>query len=114
MGRTIGYPTANIAVNDSQKIVPGKGVYAVRIQISDKAYQGNDFGGMMNIGVRPTVDGTKEVIEVNIFDLDADIYGMQVTVWFHRRLRAERKFSGLEELKEQLAKDKLEARQALL
>lgn len=114
LGRTIGYPTANIAVSDQQKIVPGKGVYAVTFQIYDPQYTGKNFAGMMNIGVRPTVDGTHEVIEVNLFDFDADIYGRPVKVSVHKRLRAEKRFNGLEELKEQLAKDKLQAQLALM
>ncbi|MBE7173136.1 MAG: bifunctional riboflavin kinase/FAD synthetase [Williamsia sp.] len=114
LGRTIGYPTANIAVNDPQKIVPGKGVYAVLFQINDPSYAGKDFAGMMNIGVRPTVDGTREVIEVNVFGFDDDIYGKNVRVWVRQRLRAEKKFGSLDELKEQLAKDKEQAMLALL
>lgn len=114
LGRTIGYPTANIAVSDKQKIVPGKGVYAVRFQIGDAYYAGKTFAGMMNIGVRPTVGGIHEVIEVNLFDFDADIYGKPVKVWVHKRLRAEKKFNGLDELKEQLAKDKQQAQLALV
>ena len=113
LGRTIGYPTANIAVNDKHKIVPGKGVYAVAFQIDDPHYTGKGFAGMMNIGVRPTVGGTREVIEVNLFDFDADIYGKPVKISVHKRLRAEKKFNGLDELKDQLAKDKLQARLAL-
>ena len=113
LGRTIGYPTANIRVNDKQKIVPGKGVYAVMLQINNEVYDGNSFTGMMNIGVRPTVDGLNEVIEVNIFDFDADIYGEPVKESVHRRLRAEKKFGSLDELKDQLAKDRSEARLAL-
>ena len=113
LGRTIGYPTANIMVNDSQKIVPGKGVYAVGFQIDDQQWTGKSFRGMMNIGVRPTIDGTREVIEVNLFDFEADIYGKPVRVSVHQRLREEKKFAGLDELKEQLAKDKVQAQQAL-
>ena len=106
LGRTIGYPTANIIVTPEEKLIPANGVYAVDLKISrdEKAYK-----GMMNIGVRPTVDGTKRVIEVNIFDFDRDIYGETVTVMVKNRIRDEVKFNGLDELKAQLAKDKRSA-----
>lgn len=112
LGRTIGYPTANIKIDEDDKLVPGNGVYAVEVSsivnrqssISDHMYN-----GMMNIGVRPTVDGTKRMIEVNIFDFDADIYGDHITVKVKRHLRDEQKFSSLDELKAQLARDKEEA-----
>jgi riboflavin kinase/FMN adenylyltransferase len=115
LGRTIGYPTANLLVEDEYKLIPGNGVYAVEVISSQlpvlSGYSINlnsplVLRGMMNIGVRPTVDGTKRVIEVNIFDFDADIYGQQLTVSIKKKLRDEIKFSGLEELKKQLAKDK--------
>lgn len=113
LGRTIGYPTANIMVNNTQKITPSRGVYAVRLNIDDPK-QTEKIGGMMNIGVRPTVNGTGEVIEVNLFDFADDIYGKPVRVSVYQRLREEKKFGSLDELKEQLAKDKLQALQALL
>lgn len=104
LGRTIGYPTANIAINDDEKLTPGNGVYAVNISVKGILYR-----GMMNIGMRPTVGGTNRVIEVNIFDFSEEIYGELVTVTLKKRLRAEQKFSGLDALKEQLAKDKTDA-----
>lgn len=110
LGRTIGYPTANIAPGDDNKLIPGNGVYAVEIS---RPEQGARLQGMMNIGVRPTVDGTKRVIEVNIFDFDETIYGETLTVHVHQRLRSEVKFSGLDALKAQLAADKEAALQAL-
>ncbi|RYY69850.1 MAG: bifunctional riboflavin kinase/FAD synthetase [Chitinophagaceae bacterium] len=110
LGRTIGYPTANLQIENEQKLVPANGVYAVSITIKNR--QGS-WKGMMNIGVRPTVDGTKRVIEVNIFDFDEMIYGLELTVTMHTQLRQEVKFNGLEELKAQLAQDKLNATQAL-
>jgi riboflavin kinase/FMN adenylyltransferase len=110
LGRTIGYPTANLQIEDEEKLVPGNGVYAVELTIgSDKAI----YKGMMNIGVRPTVDGTKRTIEVNIFDFDQDIYGANMRVFVNSYLRGEVKFSGLDQLKEQLAKDKVEAQEKL-
>jgi riboflavin kinase/FMN adenylyltransferase len=110
LGRTIGYPTANLAIDDEEKLVPGNGVYAVELTIEeDKAV----FKGMMNIGVRPTVDGSQRTIEVNIFDFDKDIYGQKMHVHVAAYLRDEVKFAGLDALKEQLAKDKTEAQQKL-
>lgn len=106
LGRTIGYPTANLAIEDEEKLVPGNGVYAVNLKIG----QGETiFKGMMNIGVRPTVNGVKQTIEVNIFDFDQDIYGQNICVYIVAHLRQEVKFDGLTQLKEQLAKDKLNA-----
>jgi riboflavin kinase / FMN adenylyltransferase len=101
IGRTIGYPTANLKIEDEYKLVPGNGVYAVDVQLGDRMLK-----GMMNIGIRPTVDGTKRVIEVNIFNFDEDIYGEILKITLKKNLRSEVKFSGLDELKAQLAKDK--------
>jgi riboflavin kinase / FMN adenylyltransferase len=101
LGRTIGYPTANLQIQDEHKLVPANGVYAVDVQLGSR-----NLKGMMNIGIRPTVDGTKRVIEVNIFDFDEDIYGDTLKVTLKKNLRLEVKFAGLEELKAQLAKDK--------
>ena len=113
LGRTIGYPTANLHISSEEKLIPGNGVYAVTVVIRDSALVGKVYKGMMNIGLRPTVDGKKKVIEVNIFDFDADIYGQTIQVHLQYYLRGEVKFNGLEELKEQLRKDKLEAAQTL-
>lgn len=109
LGRTLGYPTANIQLNDPDKLVPGNGVYAVELQITNYKLQITNWKGMMNIGVRPTIDGTKRVIETNIFEFDKDIYGETIKVMLRKHLRDEQKFSGLDALKEQLAKDKKEA-----
>lgn len=108
LGRTIGYPTANIDVSDEGKLVPGNAVYAVTVQIKDDKDNPNaqTFKGMMNIGFRPTVDGTKRMIEVNIFDFDQDIYGRILTISVQNYLRGEVKFNGLNELKSQLSLDK--------
>ncbi len=103
LGRTIGYPTANLQMEDAEKLIPGNAVYAVDVKI--EAVNGL-FKGMMNIGVRPTVDGINRMIEVNIFNFNEDIYGRKLTVYLKRKLRQEIKFNGLEELKSQLAKDK--------
>jgi len=112
LGRTIGYPTANLHVSSEEKLIPGNGVYAVTISGIRPAIA-TVFKGMMNIGVRPTVDGKKRVIEVNIFDFDADIYGQTIQIQVHVYLRGEVKFNGLPELKIQLQKDKEEAEERL-
>ena len=104
LGRTIGFATANLQVEDAEKLIPGNGVYAVTVSLA-----GETFNGMMNIGLRPTVDGTKRVIEVHLLDFNRDIYGQLIKVTVQHYLRGEVKFSGLDALKEQLAKDKLAA-----
>lgn len=110
LGRTIGYPTTNLLIEDEEKLVPGNGVYAVTLTIDKKEPV---LKGMMNIGLRPTVHGTKRTIEVNIFDFDEDIYGRYMCVYLHAYLRGEIKFEGLNQLKEQLARDKVNAQQQL-
>jgi riboflavin kinase / FMN adenylyltransferase len=111
LGRTIGYPTANLQVTDEKKLVPGNGVYAVTIEI--ETLKISNLNGMMNIGVRPTINGTQRVIEVNIFDFDEDIYGEILTITLKKYLRSEVKFNGLDALKTQLALDKVAALDAL-
>lgn len=111
LGRTIGYPTANLHIASEEKLIPGNGVYAVRVRSLESGVW--SLEGMMNIGIRPTVDGKKRVIEVNIFDFDEDIYGQTLQVQVHHYLRGEVKFNGLDELKQQLQKDKLSATAAL-
>jgi riboflavin kinase / FMN adenylyltransferase len=101
LGRTIGFPTANIQVREIAKLIPSQGVYAVKVY-----YNHEEFGGMLNIGNRPTVDGTFQTIEVNIFDFDKEIYGENLTVEFIQKIRNEQKFNGLDELKAQIAKDR--------
>jgi riboflavin kinase / FMN adenylyltransferase len=114
LGRTIGYPTANIRLTDEEKLVPANGVYAVRAcLIGESKDNAPQLDGMMNIGVRPTVDGTTRTIEVNLFDFDRDIYGQTLRVYFYKRLRGEVRFDGLEALKEQLAKDKKQSIEVL-
>lgn len=101
LGRTIGYPTANIVLNSELKLIPGNGVYAVRVLV-----RGTWFDGMMNIGMRPTVSSNGgRTIEVNIFDFDETIYDETVTVQFLSKWRDEQKFNGLDELKNQLKID---------
>ncbi|MBN9297112.1 MAG: bifunctional riboflavin kinase/FAD synthetase [Filimonas sp.] len=110
LGRTIGYPTANLQMAEG-KLIPGNGVYAVEAILTDEP--GIRLKGMMNIGVRPTVDGTKRTVEVNIFDFDRDIYGKTLRVFIKKYLRGEQKFSGLDGLKAQLAEDKKNAAENL-
>jgi riboflavin kinase/FMN adenylyltransferase len=101
LGRTIGFPTANLKLYEPLKLVPGRGVYVVEVQVLGQTYR-----GMTNIGLRPTVGGTFPTIETHILDFDEDIYGLPLTITFLRRLRDEVHFPSLEALKEQLAKDK--------
>ena len=122
LGRTLGYPTANLRIENEEKLVPGNGVYAVVVQVNSQLSIVNDkdaanspftidhsLPGMMNIGVRPTIGGTNRVIEVNIFDFDEDIYGQTVRVFVKKFIRPEKKFNGLDALKQQLAEDKNES-----
>ncbi len=104
IGRKLGYPTANLKIGDEEKIVPGNGIYAVYARVEGETKK---HGGMMSIGFRPTVDGRKRVIEVNIFDFDKEIYDQQLTVFVKKYLREEIKFSGLDALVEQIGKDKV-------
>jgi riboflavin kinase/FMN adenylyltransferase len=106
IGRTIGYPTANLELNNNFKLVPGNGIYAVALSIVDKETE--VMKGMMSIGVRPTIGESKRTIEVNIFDFDKDIYGQTIRVCVKKYLREEKKFGGLDELKDAIANDKIE------
>lgn len=103
LGRTLGFPTANMSLYDPLKIVPASGVYAVRVHVL-----GRSFLGMTNIGVRPTVssEGSALTIETNIFDFDEDIYGLDITIEFLQRVRSEQKFASLSDLTQALANDK--------
>lgn len=104
LGRKIGFNTANIALDYSNKIIPKTGVYIVKSKIGDMLYY-----GMMNIGYRPTVDGKSRTIEVHFFNLDQDLYYQRIKVKILYRLRDELKFNGLIELKKQLSLDKAKA-----
>jgi riboflavin kinase/FMN adenylyltransferase len=109
LGRTIGYPTANIAVENHMKLLPAIGIYAVTVEIEN-----NYLKGMMSIGINPTTDNDHTIkIEVNIFDLDRDLYNKQIKVNVIERLRNEEKFANLDELKVQLAKDKINSLKVL-
>lgn len=103
VGRTIGFKTANIEVEDLYKLIPANGVYAVYVNIGD----GTLYKGMMNIGNRPTVhDNIERSIEVHILDFDGELYEKNIEILFEKFMRPERKMSGLDELKLQLAKDR--------
>jgi riboflavin kinase/FMN adenylyltransferase len=103
-GRSIGFPTANLEIHENNKLIPGNGVYTVTAQLEGDERK---LKGMMNIGMRPTVNGQSRSIEVHLFDFNEDIYDRHLTVWLHHYLRSEQKFSGLPALQEQLHKDKL-------
>jgi len=101
LGRTIGFPTANIEIDSDIKLIPGVGVYAVEVLVNDQVYR-----GMLNIGLRPTVVSTDVVnLEVHILDFHQDIYDKNITVRFIERVRDEQKFESIDALKEQLKND---------
>lgn len=105
IGRTIGFPTANIEIEDKYKLIAAGGVYACKVNID-----GNIYLGMGNIGTRPTVGINGPVTEVHIFDFDKDIYGEEITIYFLNRIRDEKKFNNLDELKSQLEHDRVQVK----
>lgn len=130
MGRKLGYPTANLKIMDEEKITPGDGIYAVYAQLvnselsivnkesADSSHSPltthhSRYKGMMSIGFRPTVDGKKRVIEVNIFDFDEEIYDQTLKVFVKKYLRQEFKFDSLEDLVKQIDQDKIESLKVL-
>ncbi|MFI5140555.1 MAG: riboflavin kinase, partial [Sphingobacteriales bacterium] len=108
-GRKLGFPTANIQVNDEYKLIPKTGIYAVRVK-----YNGDTFAGMLSIGYNPTFDGKVQTIEVNILDFDKDIYGGTLTLEFIDYIRDEKKFPGVEELVEEIKNDERKVRKMML
>lgn len=96
----MGFPTANIFVNDKHKMIPADGVYAVRVLLENEQYK-----GMLNIGFGPTVQFSEKKIEVHLFNFSGDIYNKKVKVEFIEKLRDEKNFGSVEKLKEQLIKD---------
>ncbi len=103
LGRTIGFPTANLDLNDSTKLIPANGVYAVKVQLLNEE---KSYFGMMNIGYRPTVSlAQKQSIEIYLFDFQADLYEAHLKVSLFKRIRKEEKFVNLASLKSQLSKD---------
>lgn len=117
LGRKLGYPTANLRILDEEKIIPGNGIYAVYVEVKPEMTTPNyspltpdsRMKGMMSIGFRPTVDGKKRVIEVNIFDFEKDIYGETLRVYVKKYLRQEIKFDSLDDLVKQIDNDKIES-----
>ena len=101
LGRTINFPTANLQIKESYKLIPQNGVYIVKSIIQEKT-----VFGMMNIGFNPTVAGQERSIEVHYFDFDTDLYHQKICVSVLHRIRSEQKFQSVELLKEQLEKDK--------
>jgi riboflavin kinase/FMN adenylyltransferase len=108
LGRTLGFPTANIELDDQTTLLIGQGVYLVRVGCLDKI-----MNGIANIGLRPTIGGKSLTVEVNIFDFEEDIYGQNIAVWFLERIREERKFATLDDLVAQIRKDKFTALELL-
>ncbi len=107
-GRKLGYPTANIQVTDEHKLIPGTGIYVVRVKQG-----GTVYGGMISIGHNPTFDGKEQTLEVNIFEFDKDIYGSTITIEFLHFLRHEKKFESVEALIEEIKRDEVKSRDFL-
>lgn len=110
LGRTLGYPTANLEVAGTDKLIPANGIYAVEAMLDR---QPQLLKGMMSIGIRPTIGGTSRVIEVNLFDFSRDIYHSTLRIYVKHYLREELKFDGLESLTRQIGQDEINARQLL-
>ncbi|WP_088340298.1 bifunctional riboflavin kinase/FAD synthetase [Robiginitalea sediminis] len=108
LGRTLGFPTANLQVGATYKLIPANGVYTVSSTLS-----GRQVYGMMNIGTNPTVEGSGRHIEIHFFDLEEDLYDKEIRVNLITRLREERKFESLDALREQLTRDEAAARAAI-
>lgn len=102
IGRTIGYPTANLQLNSDYKLIPANGIYAVKVVLDGKKYQ-----AMLNIGIRPTIaeENKQRKIEVHLFDFEGDLYHKTLKVELLKRIRTEKKFKDLHELKQGLARD---------
>jgi riboflavin kinase/FMN adenylyltransferase len=110
-GRTIGFPTANIEVNDPLKLIPADGVYAVTVAVGDER---DAMSGMLFAGKKPSIDDSgKTFVEVNIFDFDGDLYGKELTVGFEHFIRNNRIFEDVAAMKDRLTSDKREAREKL-
>jgi len=102
LGKKFGFPTANLQIAEEYKLIPKTGAYVVKSTL-----EGKECFGMMNIGFNPTVDGTAKSIEIHFFDFDGDLYGKKIQVSILHRIRDEHKFNSIEELKQQLQKDKI-------
>lgn len=105
IGRSIGFPTANVHIPNDYKLIPKDGVYAVEASVNGSIYK-----SMLNIGNRPTVDGSKKSVEAHLFDFQGDLYDKQITIYLKAYLREEQKFENLEGLKAQLQKDQQRAK----
>lgn len=110
IGRTLGFPTANLFIEESYKLIPSDGIYAVHIEVINDNETSEQLSGMAYIGDRPTINGMSRNIEVNIFDFNKDIYGRMIRIQFLKYLRGDQKFNSLDELKEQLKRDEKAAR----
>lgn len=104
LGRTIGYPTANLHIESEEKLIPADGIYACKVEV--KSQTSEVKSGMMYIGNRPVIGGKHRTIEVNIFDFDEEIYGETLKVYMYDYVRGDVPLNGMEELKSQLAQDK--------
>lgn len=113
LGRELGFPTANLFIEESYKLIPADGIYAVNIEFGDENIKHKTSKGMAYIGHRPTINGMHRNIEANIFDFNEDIYGQTIRITFIAFLRGDEKYNSLEELKTQLAIDEKNARAVL-
>jgi len=102
LGRTIGFPTANLKIEEEYKLIPLNGVYIVKSH-----WNGKEIFGMMNIGTNPTVDGKERTIETNFLDLEEDLYGKEIRIYFLQRIRSEEKFDSIDTLKAAIENDKI-------
>jgi riboflavin kinase/FMN adenylyltransferase len=108
LGRALGYPTANLGISNRTALLGKTGVYAAAVEV-----EGVRYGGMANIGFRPTLEKDGFTVEVHIFDFSGDLYGKRITVHFLEWIRNERKFPSLDELVRQMDQDRVRARQIL-
>ena len=120
LGRTLGYPTANLTIENPDKLIPENGIYAVNVAVGKESLKEDELfvpesfhQGMMSIGFRPTIADNRRTIEVNIFDFNEDIYGRIVRVYVKYFLRNEEKFDSLEELQKQIQIDEVNAKKSL-
>ena len=108
LGKTISFPTANLEIKEPYKLIPSKGVYLVRVNYKNKFYE-----GMMNIGTRPTINGINQTQEVHLFNFNENIYGEYLRVHFLKKIRDEKKFNSIEDLKNQLNQDRDNCKRSL-
>ncbi|MFT6167053.1 MAG: riboflavin kinase/FMN adenylyltransferase [Vicingaceae bacterium] len=109
IGRELGYPTANVEIQNPYKLIPANGIYAVKVNVGNEMYN-----GMLNIGTRPTIEHSDKVsVEVHLFNFSEDIYGKEITVSLVQRIRSEKKFDNREALIAEMEKDKVRVEQVL-